>query len=366
MMKIFVEYIWIDGAEPTAMVRSKTRVVEMVSDTITVDQIPDWGFDGSSTNQAEGHSSDCILKPVRIVPDPIRGGSDLLALCEVYDSKGNVHPSNTRARLRQVLDAGADKQEALFGFEQEYTLYTREGYPLGWPEEGYPGPQGPYYCGIGTARTAGRDLVEAHAQACLDAELSLFGTNAEVMLGQWEFQIGYRGFDEELDALMITDHHWIALWLLYRLAEDFDVKINRENKPMKGDWNGAGCHTNFSTKAMRDKETGKQEIADILSRLEATHEAHIAVYGDKLAERLTGDHETCSIKEFRYGESDRGASIRIPVTTAKNGYGYLEDRRPGANIDPYVVAARLLVTIADMDESLLTAPSSSELNLVLN
>ncbi|MBH38113.1 glutamine synthetase [bacterium] len=360
-MKIFVEYIWIDGAKPTAMVRSKTRVIELTSDSLTLEQIPDWGFDGSSTNQAEGHSSDCILKPVRFVADPIRGGANILALCEVYDIKGDVHPSNTRAILRNILDAGASKQDAIFGFEQEYTLFSRDDYPLGWPENGYPGPQGPYYCGIGTARTAGRELVEAHAQACLDADLLLFGTNAEVMLGQWEFQIGYRGFKEDIDALMITDHHWIALWLLYRLAEEFDVKISRENKPMKGDWNGAGCHTNFSTKAMRDAATGKKEIEDILKRLEAKHDAHIAVYGDKLAERLTGDHETCAMAEFRYGESDRGASIRIPVTTAKDGYGYLEDRRPGANIDPYMVAARLLVTIGNMDEALLEKQSNKEL-----
>ena len=353
-MAIFAEYIWIDGVKPTSTLRSKTRILEENGAELTLDKIPEWGFDGSSTSQALGDNSDCILKPVRFVLDPIRGNGSILVLCEVYDRDGNAHQSNTRATLRAVLNAGASHEDPIFGFEQEYTMLDHSGNPLGWPDAGYPAPQGPYYCGVGSNRVAGRDLVEAHMQACVDAGLLIFGINAEVMLGQWEFQIGYRGFDENIDALQIADHHWIALWLLDRIAEEFGIVISRENKPKTGDWNGAGCHTNFSTKSMRDKKTGQSSINSILSRLEAKHIEHISIYGDKLDERLTGAHETCSINEFRFGESDRGASIRIPVTTARNGYGYLEDRRPGANIDPYIVSARLLVTVCDLDETVLT------------
>ena len=347
-MKSNAEYNWLDGTKPTTLIRSKTRVVEVGESGASLNDFPEWGFDGSSTNQATGDNSDCILKPVNFVTDPIRGLGHYLVMCEVFNKDGNPHPTNSRAVLREVLEKGANREDALFGFEQEYTLFDRAGRPLGWPESGYPGPQGPYYCAAGTDRVAGRDLVEAHLQACLDAGLLIYGINAEVMLGQWEFQIGYRGFEEDADPLTTTDHLWIASWLLHRLSEDFDIKVSFDNKPMKGDWNGAGCHTNFSTKAMRDKQTGRETIDNALKALERTHEEHIVIYGDQLDQRLTGDHETCDINTFRFGESDRGASIRVPVSTAQKGYGYLEDRRPGANSDPYLVSAKILATICDI------------------
>ena len=355
MTKKFAEYIWLDGTVPTQELRSKTRVVEITGD-VSIDCFPEWGFDGSSTNQATGDNSDCILIPVSFVNDPIRGNGNFLVMCEVYDRNGNPHATNTRSVLRNVLNAGAAAQDPVFGFEQEYTLFDKNG-PLGWPEHGYPQPQGPFYCGVGDGKVNGRDLVEAHQQACLDADLLFYGINAEVMLGQWEFQIGYRGFDEDIDALMIADHVWFATWLLHRLGEDYKIKVSYENKPMKGDWNGAGCHTNFSTKDMRDKNTGAQAVKHAIEKLEENHDKHIKVYGYALDERLTGAHETCSINEFKSGDSDRGASIRIPVATSKKGYGYLEDRRPGANSDPYLVSSRILVSICDLDEDLMNVSS---------
>ena len=183
MEKTFAEYIWVDGTTPTALLRSKARVIEL-KDSVDLSMFPDWGFDGSSTNQATGDDSDCILKPVSFVDDPIRGEGNFLVMCEVFTRDGNPHATNTRAILRDVLQAGAADQEAFLGFEQEYTMYDYNNKPLGWPEEGNPADQGPYYCGVGGYRTAGRDLVEVHQQACLDAGLLLYGTNAEVMLGQ--------------------------------------------------------------------------------------------------------------------------------------------------------------------------------------
>ncbi len=353
MINTFAEYIWVDNTEPTKLLRSKTRIVQLAEE-VSISDFPEWGFDGSSTNQATGDNSDCLLRPVSFVPDPIRGDHSFLVMCEVYLKNGKPHPSNTRALLRNVLAAGADKQDAYFGFEQEYTLFDENNRPLGWPAKGFPAAQGPYYCGAGSKRVAGRDLVETHQLACVEAGLLIYGINAEVMLAQWEFQIGYRGFDEHCDVLTTVDHLRFATWLMYRLSEEFGIQVSFENKPMKGDWNGAGCHVNFSTKDMRDKHTGKATIERTIKNFEKNHKAHIDVYGHLLADRLTGLHETCSIDEFRAGESDRGASIRIPVSTAAKGYGYLEDRRPGANIDPYLVAARILVTTCDLQDSLLS------------
>lgn len=345
------EYIWLDGTVPVRMMRSKARVVEISGKTAKLQDFPEWSFDGSSTCQAEGGDSDCILKAVNFVKDPIRGEGNYIVIAEVFNPDGTPHESNSRAQLRAVLDAGASDQNPWIGFEQEYTLF-RENIPLGWPSHGFPAPQGPYYCGVGSEQIFGRDIVEEHAEVCVQAGLLFYGINAEVMPGQWEFQVGYRGIDsEDAGVLNVTDHVWIARWLLHRVSEDYDVHVSLDNKPIKGDWNGAGMHTNFSTDDTRDKKKGRQAIADAVKKLGTKHDRHIPLYGHKLAERLTGDHETSSIHEFSAGDADRGSSIRIPKPVAQKGYGYIEDRRPGANSDPYLVAARITATVCDIDES---------------
>src|SRR5690606_11282389 len=235
------EYIWIDGTVPTAKLRSKTKIL---GDGDKGADLPVWGFDGSSTNQAEGHASDRVLKPVFVCPDPIRGGDDVLVLCEVLHTDMTPHESNTRAALAEVAERFA-AQEPVFGIEQEYTFF-RDGHPLGFPKGGFPAPQGGYYCGVGSDEIFGRDVVEAHLDNCLKAGLGISGINAEVMPGQWEFQVG------PLAPLEVADQLWVARWLLYRTAEDFGVAATLDPKPVKGDWNGAGAHTNFSTKAMRE------------------------------------------------------------------------------------------------------------------
>ncbi len=332
--KICAEYIWIDGQKPTAKLRSKTKIVD--GPVKSLSELPDWGFDGSSTSQAEGHFSDCMLKPVKMVADPLHGEHDILVLCEVYNANGSVHTSNTRAALRAASEKYAD-HETWFGIEQEYTFFEGN-HPLGWPERGFPAPQGGYYCGVGSDEVFGREVVEAHASACIRANLLICGTNAEVMPAQWEFQIG------PLSPLEMGDQLWLARWLLYRIGEEYGVSATLHPKPMKGDWNGAGAHTNISTKATR-ADGGIKVIEAMCEKLGKRHAEHIKVYGAGNEERLTGKHETCSIHQFRYGVSDRGASIRIPMAAANDGKGYFEDRRPAANMDPYQVCAILIETI---------------------
>jgi glutamine synthetase len=324
------EYIWIDGTEPTAKLRSKTKILADGTEP------PVWGFDGSSTNQAEGHSSDCVLKPVASYPDPIRGGDNVLVLCEVYNTDDSPHPSNTRAVLRPVVEKHA-AQEPVFGIEQEYTFF-KGSRPLGFPEGGYPEPQGGYYCGVGADEIHGREIVEAHLDNCLAAGLSISGINAEVMPGQWEFQVG------PLPPLEVSDQLWVARWLLYRTAEDFGVSATLTPKPVKGDWNGAGAHTNFSTKAMREGYDAIIAACDALGK-EGKPLEHVRNYGVGVEDRLTGAHETAPWDTFSYGVSDRGASVRIPWQVERDKKGYIEDRRPNANCDPYVVTRLLTDTV---------------------
>ncbi|HEX5615095.1 MAG TPA: glutamine synthetase GlnII [Acidimicrobiia bacterium] len=322
------EYIWIDGTQPTARLRSKTKILA------NGDPQPIWGFDGSSTNQAPGSNSDCVLQPVFTCPDPIRGGDDVLVMCEVLLPDMTPHTTNTRAELRPIAEKYA-QHEPLFGLEQEYTFF-KDGRPHGFPPNGFPAPQGFYYCGVGADEVYGRDVVEAHLDACLEAGLSLSGINAEVMPGQWEFQVG------PLGPLDVADQLWVARWLLYRIAEDYGIAATLDPKPVKGDWNGAGCHTNFSTKSMRESYEPVIAACEALGKRAAEH---IEYYGADIEHRLTGMHETAPWSEFSYGVSDRGASVRIPWQVERDKKGYIEDRRPNANMDPYVVTRLITETV---------------------
>ncbi len=323
------EYIWLDGTQPTPLLRNKTKIVA------DGEKPGIWGFDGSSTEQAPGDKSDCVLQPVFSCPDPIRGGKNILVVAEVQYTDFSPHVTNTRAACAEAAKK-YKKQEPWFGIEQEYTMLKLDGTPLGFPPGGFPGPQGPYYCGVGADRIVGRSIVEAHTQACLDAGLAISGTNAEVMPGQWEFQIGPVG------PVEVGDHLTVARWLLQRLAEEEGVVVTFAARPTTGDWNGAGAHTNFSTNAMRE---GYDAIEKACIALEKNWEAHVTNYGDGIEDRLTGKHETARWNEFSYGVSNRGASVRIPWQVAKDGKGYIEDRRPNANADPYTVARLMVETI---------------------
>lgn len=330
MIPIKFEYIWRDGYKPEANFRSKTKVIRMESFDGNPEVLPIWSFDGSSTEQAEGGNSDCLLKAVRCYPDPHRRNG-WLVMCEVLSPDGSPHPSNTRARISD------DNPDYWFGWEQEYVL-TKNDRPIGFPKDGYPAPQGPYYCAVGSDRVKGRDIVEEHLDACLDAGIDVTGVNAEVMLGQWEYQVFSKGAKKAADDLMITRY------LLHRICEDYDLNVNIHPKPVKGDWNGSGLHTNFSNGEMRDVG-GKELFRAICEAFRPVHDEHIAIYGSENDQRLTGLHETQSIDKFSYGVSDRGASIRIPISTAETWKGYLEDRRPASNADPYLIAERIMKTV---------------------
>jgi glutamine synthetase len=334
MAKYKLEYIWLDGYQPVPNLRSKTQVKEF-SSMPTLEQLPLWGFDGSSTQQAEGRSSDCVLKPVSVYPDTTRKNG-VLVMCEVMMPDGTTpHVSNTRATI--LDDVGT-----WFGFEQEYFLY-QDGRPLGFPEGGYPAPQGPYYTGVGYKNVGdiARQIVEEHLDLCLDAGINHEGINAEVAKGQWEFQIFGKGSKRAADEI------WVARYILQRLCEKYCVDIEWHCKPLGAtDWNGSGMHCNFSTAHMRDVG-GKPYFEKLMAAFGEHVAEHIAVYGPDNHMRLTGLHETQAIDKFSWGVADRGASIRVPHSFANNGWkGYLEDRRPNSQGDPYAIAGRVLKTIA--------------------
>jgi glutamine synthetase len=338
MAKIKLEYIWLDGYTPVPNLRSKTKIFDGDPATLKLEDLPVWGFDGSSTQQAEGRSSDCLLKPVALFPDASRVNG-FLVMSEVLLPNGTPHPTNTRADI-------PDDPGTWFGFEQEYFLYE-DGRPLGFPKDGYPYPQGEYYTGVGykAVGSIARKIVEEHLELCLAAGINHEGINAEVAKGQWEFQVFGKGSKNAADQV------WVARYLLARLCEEYGIDVELHCKPIRGpwdrplDWNGSGMHSNFSTTYMRETG-GKAYFEALMDAFRKHHDEHIAVYGPDNHFRLTGLHETQSIDKFSYGLADRGSSIRIPHSFVNSGYrGYLEDRRPNSSADPYQVAGRILKTI---------------------
>jgi glutamine synthetase len=330
MNKSKLEYLWLDGYKPTQSLRGKTKIVEDFSGKL--EDCPMWSFDGSSTRQAPGGSSDCLLKPVAIYPDPVRRNGWLI-MTEVLNADGSAHESNGRATIDD------DDDDFWFGFEQEYFLWDPEtNLPLGFPKDQT--PQGQFYCSVGGKNTFGREVMDRHLDICLDAGINVEGTNAEVASGQWEFQTFAKG------AAKAGDEMWVARYLLERLAEEYGLGIEYHPKPLGDtDWNGSGMHANFSNTTLRTCGS-KETYETICEAFRPVVKEHIDVYGAYNDQRLTGDHETQSINEFSYGVSDRGASIRIPIMTVEKGWkGWLEDRRPASNGDPYKIAARIIKTV---------------------
>ncbi|XP_041369130.1 glutamine synthetase-like [Gigantopelta aegis] len=339
--KCMCEYVWIDGTGEG--LRSKCRTLDSVPKSVK--EYPEWNFDGSSTYQAEGSNSDMYLQPVSVFRDPFRKGHNKMVLCEVFKYNRKPAETNRRYTCAQIMERAKD-HHPWFGIEQEYTLLAFDGHPFGWPKNGFPGPQGPYYCGVGANKVYGRDIVEAHYRACLYAGVNIGGCNAEVMPAQWEFQIG------PCEGIDMGDHLWMARYIMHRVSEEFGVVVTLDPKPMEGDWNGAGAHCNYSTLSMRN-DGGIRAIEDAIEKLSKHHVRHIKAYdpreGKDNERRLTGQHETSSIHDFSAGVANRGASIRIPRQVAEDGRGYLEDRRPSSNCDPYAVT-EVIVRTTCLDE----------------
>ena len=354
---------------------------------LNINQLPIWNYDGSSCYQASTENSEILIKPQRIFRDPFRrnftGGSlssastigrpgrkhglestnstsitsvitsalksatikqlqhipTYLVLCDTYHPNGVPHTTNTRYRASLVFEQGS-KFEPLYGLEQEFFMIDiNTQRPLGFPKEltNYPEPQGKYYCGIGTGKIYRRNIMEEAFENCMYAGISLTGMNYEVAPGQCELQVSDYG-------IAAADHLVMCRYILERTFEPYDIVLNIAPKPIKGDWNGSGCHSNFSTNEMRG-EGGIKKIMEGVEKLSKKHKEHMVIYGQGNHERLSGKHETSSMETFTCGIGNRACSIRIPEETHQNGRGYLEDRRPAASMDPYLVTAKILETI---------------------
>lgn len=330
-----VEYIWLGGSGMD--LRGKSKVIPGV--VTSIEQCPVWNYDGSSTGQGKTAESEIVLKPAKICKDPFREGNHLLCLCETFMPNGEPTVSNFRHLAKKVFDETSGEQP-WFGIEQEYILFKVESvhcsYPIGWGKDGYNAPQGMYYCGIGSGYVYGRQVAEDHLRACLLAGLDIAGINAEVFPGQWEFQNGIcYGID-------MADQLWLTRYILQRVCETYGMLADFKPKPLKGDWNGSGCHTNFSTNSTRDKTKGWETFMSYLDSLKSTHLKCMSLYGSGNEKRMSGLHETARYDEFTYGIGARGCSVRIGNEAKADGCGYFEDRRPSSNIDPYLSCSALV------------------------
>jgi glutamine synthetase len=334
-----VEYIWLDGDTPLPKLRSKTKYVDISGG------VPSWNFDGGSTKQGTLSDSDRNLTCVRTYEDPFNEGG-YLALCEVFYQSVerpecilNPHESNMRRFLSETVE---DCPGILVGFEQEFTLMdARTNDPLGFALA--PKEQGQYYCGVGRKNIVGRFLIDEFEARCVSAGIDLYGVNAEVMPGQWEFQTN------AADPVKAADDLWVCRYILDRITENMPILVSYDPKPHEA-FNGAGCHTNISTERMRESFR-EVDYEGLLLLLKGAHKDYIKVCGEGLDKRLTGDCETSDYMEFSWGIGDRGASVRIPTKVYEDGAGYIEDRRPCANIDPYQLLFSLISTIKESDLS---------------
>lgn len=322
------EYVWIDGH---GKLRSKTRTLRTSGRHLSCEEIPIWNYDGSSTFQlSSDENTEIILKPCRAYTNPLRDipkTNNIIVLCDTYDINNKDIPTNTRYNANLIFDKGADK-EPWFGLEQEYYMVPH----FGQKNTSINLPEDKHYCGIGLDNTQ-RQIAEQHLTACIRAGITISGLNAEVSESQWEFQIG------PCEGIKAGDDLYIARYLLERIAEKYNYNIEYNPKPYS-DKSGSGCHVNFSTAETRD-ENGLVIINTYIERLINEHYNHMQNFGENNEHRLTGRHETSDYNIFTWGIGTRNTSVRIGNQTYNEKRGYFEDRRPGANIDPYIVTSQM-------------------------
>ena len=350
------EYIWLDNNKKF---RSKTKIIKHIdglyflefSNDKNVSKFPEWDYDGSSTGQADGKKSEIILRPVFICDNPLLNtiGNNImyskLVLCETYNSDGTPTESNTRHLATKIFDSCHD-QKPWFGIEQEYFIFDKnfildKCIETNLYEELFHVTT-EHYCGIGR-EIKYRQLAEEHMLACIKARITISGINAEVSKNQWEFQIG------PSEGLKAADELLVARFILERIAEKYGNTISYDPKPF-AHINGSGCHANFSTLKMRtpcDDNNGIMEIYRTTNNIEKHHTEDMHYYGANNERRLSGKHETSSYNTFSSGIGDRGVSVRINNKTHNAGYGYFEDRRPAANMDPYLVTSILMKRVIE-------------------
>ncbi|XP_064483243.1 glutamine synthetase-like isoform X2 [Ornithodoros turicata] len=337
---VFVTYVFVDGSLQN--VRCKTRALSF--QPRTPQECPEWTFCGIGTYQYTdaGPKSEFYLVPVALFKDPFIGGRNMLVLCEVLDQDRKPIPTNTRRSCYKAMENAAG-DEPWFGIEQEYVILEKDDRPIGWPRDGGEVKQyGPYFYGVGTGNVAGRCVSIAHMKACAYAGVKICGVNAEVHLAQWEYQVG------PLPGVEAGDHLWISRYILHRIAEEFGVKVTFNPKPYYDpDWLGSGGHINFSTRQMRQID-GIAFIKGAIEKLQAKADEHLVLYdpegGKSNARRLIGTLGTPT-KQFDAMASSREVSIRIPRLVDDAGCGYLEDRRPGANVEPYRATEAIVNTV---------------------
>lgn len=339
------EYVWIGGR---GELHSKTMIIRrLIKEPLNVAYYPKWNYDGSSTNQAEGDSSEIFLQPVCVFWDPFRKDQKgVLVLCETYNPNGTPAINNNRSLAYERFDKKM-YTSPWFGLEQEYYIYKNSYSPLNFHDKI---KQGSFYCSCGSENTFGRQIAEDHLNACLYSGIKVSGINSEVGPAQWEFQVG------PLEGISAGDHLVMARYILNRVSEKYGLIINYDPKPerLESDkWNGSGCHINFSTLFMRNKNYDCMNyIVKAIDKLSENHTEHMMVYGENNIKRLTGKNETSSFAKFTSGKANRNASVRIGNETLKNNCGYFEDRRPASNIDPYLATSTMYNTIVIDDNEL--------------
>jgi glutamine synthetase len=365
--KTILEYIWLDGY---GNFRHKTRImfknIELVPSPCDIDE---WNYDGSSTGETSSKTNtEIILKPVFVCRNPFKTSltkiNSYYVLCETYSTDKKPMKTNTRYKACKIFEMDMElieKEQPWYGIEQEYFICdpNNMNLPLGFKnykllENKYDyidlsklipdGSADSFYCKMGNK--FGKKIANKHLEACIMADLDISGINAEVSPGQWEYQIG------PCLGINAADQLVMSRFILEQIADEYGYFIDYSPKLIPDingrKFNGSGCHVNFSTFNMRNgcsEGNGVYYIHKAINKLQLNHEKHIQVYGKDNHLRLTGECETSSCNFFTFGIGTRDTSVRIGNSVINDGYGYFEDRRPSANMDPYLVTSILYDTI---------------------